>query len=286
MSDEEAVTSRIPASMRRPDFPGRLVLLGAAVAGRSLSPRFQNAALRAAGIPLEYEAVDVDAGSLDAMLASLRAVNGAGNVTIPHKEAVAARCDELTPLARRCGAVNTFWHAGGRLVGHNTDVGGADMVARSLLRHAVSGARVALVGAGGAAAAMLAAVEGWEGARATVHNRHMPRAAQLADRFATIARATPSLEEALEGAALVVNATPLGSRDDDPFPVPLDRLPAGAAVLDLVYHPTETRWVQAAREAGHWAADGRGMLVEQGALAFERWFGIVPDRNVMWTAVG
>jgi shikimate dehydrogenase len=62
-------------------------------------------------------------------------------------------------------------------------------------------------------------------------------------------------------------------------------LPAGAAVFDLVYHANETAWVRAVRDAGHWASDGRGMLVEQGALAFERWLGVVPDRDVMWAAV-
>lgn len=265
-------------------LPGRLVLLGHPVA-HSLSPVFQNAALAAAGIDLVYETMDVPPGALDAALARLRSDRAAGNVTIPHKEAVAARCDRLTPLARRCGAVNVFWHDDEGLVGDNSDVGGADMVARALLHGAPEGARVAILGAGGAAAAMLAAVEGWEGATATVHNRSMPRARALADRFSTVARAAESLDDALGGATLVVNATPMGLRDADPLPVPIDRLPAGCAVFDLVYHAAETRWVRLARGAGHWAADGRGMLVEQGAIAFERWFGVAPDRNAMWTAV-
>ncbi|MDB4879207.1 MAG: Shikimate dehydrogenase [Gemmatimonadetes bacterium] len=265
-------------------LPGRLVLLGHPVA-QSLSPRFQNAALRAAGIPLTYELLDVEPAALDATLQQLRRQDAAGNATSPHKEAMAARCDRLTPLAERCGAVNVFWHERGALVGDNSDVGGADVTARALLRGAPQGARVALIGAGGAAAAMLAAVEGWEGARAVVYNRHMPRARQLADRFASIATTADTMDEALRSATLVVNATPLGHRDDDPFPVPVARLPRGAAVFDLVYHPTETVWVRAARDAGHWAADGRGMLVEQGAIAFTRWFGVEPDRNAMWTAM-
>ena len=264
--------------------PGRLVLLGHPVA-HSLSPRFQNAALRAAGIPLVYELLDVAPAGLDAALRTLKSQRAAGNVTIPHKEAMARRCDRLTPLAARCAAVNVFWHEAGVLVGDNSDVGGADMVARALLRGRHAGARVALLGAGGAAAAMLAAVEGWEGARAMVHNRHMPRAQQLASRFAPFARAADSVADALSGATLVVNATPLGLHDGDPFPLPVEQLPRGAAVLDLVYHPLETSWVRAAREAGHWAADGRGMLVEQGAIAFQRWFGVEPDRNAMWTAM-
>jgi shikimate dehydrogenase len=263
--------------------PGRLVLLGHPVA-HSVSPRFQNAALRAAGIPLVYETLDVPPAALASTVSSLREQSAAGNVTIPHKESFAALCDRLSSLAARCGAVNTFWHHEGALVGDNTDVGGFDMVARALLRGRTSGARVALIGAGGAAAAVLAAVEQWEGASVRLYNRHMPRAQQLAERFSTITSAAATIDDALRDATLVVNATPLGMRDDA-IPVPIGAMPHGAAVFDLVYRANETAWVRAAREAGHWAADGRGMLVEQGALAFERWFDVSPDRDVMWTAM-
>jgi shikimate dehydrogenase len=263
--------------------PGRLLLLGHPVA-HSLSPRFQNAALRAAGIPLEYEALDVAPADLDAVLRRLAAENAAGNVTIPHKEAVGARCVRVTPMAARCGAVNVFWHEAGALVGDNTDVGGVDVMAAALLGADRSAARVALIGAGGAAAAVLCAVEGWGGARAQVYNRHMPRAEQLVARFPSVAAVAPTVEEALRGATLVVNATPVGMRDDA-HPVPIASLPAGAAVLDLVYRAHETAWVRAARDAGHRAADGEGMLLEQGALAFARWFGAEPDRSAMWRAM-
>jgi shikimate dehydrogenase len=93
-----------------------------------------------------------------------------------------------------------------------------------------------------------------------------------------------SLSDALHGATLVVNATPVGMRDQA-FPVPIDLIPRGAAVLDLVYRSGETAWATAAREAGHRAADGMGMLVEQGALAFERWFAREADRTAMWRAM-
>lgn len=263
--------------------PGRLVLLGHPVA-HSISPRFQNAALRRAGIALTYEALDVPPEQLDDTLRELARQNGAGNVTIPHKEAVAARCVRVTDLARRCAAVNTFWHEDGALCGHNTDVGGAELTMRTLLGGETRGARLALVGAGGSAAAVLCAAEGWEGAHVRVYNRHMSRAEQLAARFPAIATAMSSLEEALRDVRLVVNATPIGMRDDA-HPVPIALLPRGAAVFDLVYRAHETAWVRAARDAGHRAADGEGMLLEQGALAFERWFGVAPDRNAMWKAM-
>ena len=103
--------------------PGRLVLLGHPVT-HSLSPVFQNAALKAAKIPLQYEALDVSSRELRAVLRHLKDSNAAGNVTIPHKIAVHDRCDRLTDLAARVGAVNTFWYESGKLHGDNTDVGG------------------------------------------------------------------------------------------------------------------------------------------------------------------
>lgn len=265
------------------ETPGRLLLLGHPVT-HSMSPRFQNAALRAAGIPLEYEALDVEPSRLDDVLRDLAAVNAAGNATIPHKEALFQRCAHRSEIAERCGAVNVFWHERGELHGDNTDVAAVDVVARALLGAGVPTARVALIGAGGGAAAVLCAVERWGSASAALYNRHMPRAEQLAARFPAVASAVGSFDEALRGATLIVNATPIGMRDDA-HPVPVDLLPAGAAVFDLVYRPSETSWVRAARNAGHRATDGEGMLLEQGALAFERWFGRAPDRQAMWRAM-
>jgi shikimate dehydrogenase len=265
------------------ELPGRLVLLGHPVA-HSLSPRFQNAALHAAGIPLVYEAIDVPPQALRRTLAELASVRASGNVTIPHKEDVAACCRRLTPLAERCGAVNTFWHEEGQLVGDNTDVGGVDAIAALLLGDARPTATVALLGAGGSAAAVVAAVERWGDARVRVYNRNVDRAQILAARFGAVVDVVGSVEEALDGAALVVNATPVWLKDDA-FPVPVSALPREAAVFDLVYRAHETAWVRAAREAGHRAADGEGMLVEQGALSFERWFGVAPDRGAMWHAL-
>lgn len=268
--------------MSRP-LPGRLVLLGHPVA-HSRSPLFQNAALRAASIPLVYETLDVAPDELPRTIEQLRERSASGNVTIPHKEAFAALCTRLTPIAERCGAVNTFWHEDGALVGDNTDVGGVDAIALALLGPARATANVALIGAGGSAAAVVAAAERWGHARVSLYNRSMDRARSLAERFAAVTATAASLEHALEGATLVVNATPVGLRDDA-HPVPVSMLPRDAAVFDLAYRAGETAWVRAARNAGHPAADGEGMLVEQGALSFERWFGVPPDRDAMWRAM-
>jgi shikimate dehydrogenase len=260
-------------------LPGRLVLLGHPVS-HSLSPVFQNAALRASGIPLVYEALDVGGRELRSVLRQLRTSNGAGNVTIPHKIAVHDLCDELTDLAARVGAVNTFWIDSNKLHGDNTDVGGFDAAARALLGGQITGARVVLLGAGGAAASVLAAIEDWPDAKVTVVARHADRAAALAQRFPDVARAEMSVERPVRDATLIVNATPVGQRDEE-HPTDVAHIPKSAAVLDLVYRRGGTPWVRAVRAKGIRAADGLPMLLEQGALAFRRWFGQDPDREAM-----
>lgn len=264
-------------------LPGRLVLIGHPVA-HSLSPTFQNAALRAAGLSLRYEAFDIAPDRLADAAARLREIAASGNVTVPHKEAFAALCGRLTPIAERVGAVNTFWTEDGVLVGDNTDVGGfEEAVARAFGAQRVW-RRVALIGAGGGAAAVAAAAERWAGCRVALWSRDPERVERLATRFRDVQRAdTP--EAALQDAELVVNATPLGLGPDDAFPVPVQALPARACVFDLAYVRAETAWVRAARATGRPAADGLGMLVAQGALAFERWFGEAPDREAMWASL-
>lgn len=263
--------------------PGRLVLLGHPVS-HSLSPRFQNAALRAAGIPLVYEALDVPPAALPDVLALLQRERAAGNVTVPHKLAVAARCARRTPVAERTGAVNTFWHEDGALVGDNTDVAGFDALARHVLGAAPPAAVVAVIGAGGGAAAVCAAVEQWPGSRVRVHARDPRRAAALASRFPGLVAVAPSIDAALADATIVVNATPIGLAGSA-MPVAVERLPRDAAVMDLAYRAGETPWVRAARAAGHAAADGLEMLIAQGADAFTRWFGRDPDRAAMRAAL-
>lgn len=274
--------------------PTRLVLLGSPVA-QSLSPTFQNAALDIAGLPVRYEALETPAAALDGVLAQLALEGAAGNVTIPHKVAVHDRCSVLTPTAARAGAVNTFWFSDGTLHGDNTDVGGFRAAVDELLAGAPLPSRVILLGAGGAAAAVCAAAEEWGAQSVDVVARSRGAAHRLAARFpalVTIVDDAASIvpEEPRRGrrpgaAPLVVNATPLGASDGDLLPIDVALLPAGSAVVDLVYRRGETRFVREARAAGHRAADGLTMLLEQGALSFERWFGIAPDRQAMRRSV-
>lgn len=264
-------------------LPGRLVLLGHPVS-HSLSPAFQNAALQQAELPLVYEALDVAPDDLPSTLEVLVSQRAAGNVTIPHKDAVARACTVRTAIAERAGAVNTFWvDDEGRLVGDNTDVAGFEALADTVgvMR---AGAVVACLGSGGAASAVCAAVERWPGAVVRLFGRSVERSAALAARFAPCVQLAGTELDALSVATVVVNATPVGMRDDD-LPVPIAALPRDARVMDLVYRPGETRWVREARTAGHRAVDGCEMLLQQGAAAFERWFHRPPDVDVMRAAL-
>jgi shikimate dehydrogenase len=265
------------------DLPGRLVLIGDPVS-HSLSPTMQNAALRAAHIPLTYEAVRVPHGDLGRLLEELREVSGAGNVTIPHKRVVLELCADLTGAAARAGACNTFRFENGQLLVDNTDVPAFDMVARRLLGDDIAKAAVTVLGAGGAAAAVLTAIERWPGAKVSIVNRRHEHATHLAQAFSDVARAEPDMDRALATATLVVNATPIGQHDDL-YPCDLAALAPKAAVFDLVYRRGETPWVNEARRRGHRATDGMPMLLEQGALAFEKWFAVKPDREVMRRAL-
>lgn len=259
------------------------MLLGHPVA-HSLSPRFQTAALAAAGIDVRYEALDVDPAGFEDVVAQLTRERVAGNVTVPFKERMHDACDVLTPLARRVGAVNTFWvDDAGALGGDNTDVGGFDLAVRAVLGGAPRDLAVGVLGAGGAAAAVLAAVESWPGCAAHVFNRTPERARLLCERFGSFAQPVDDVG-VVAGAQLVVNATSIGLRDDA-LPIDIGLLPVEAVVVDLVYRPGETAFVRAVRARGMRAIDGLVMLCEQGALAFERWFGRPPDRAVMWDAL-
>ncbi len=255
-------------------IPSRLVLVGHPVS-HSLSPAFQNAALEALALPLRYDAVDVPPDHLAAALAAFARDGVAGNVTIPHKVAVAqvARC---TPLAQRVGAVNTFWHTQGVLHGDNTDVVGVMAALQRLHPEATWPAcRCVVLGAGGSAAAVLVALDQLGCREIRVAAREIARASALLQRVgvvgSVVAFTAASLAEAVGEAAVVINATSIGLTDETE-PVPISALAPGAVVLDLVYRPGETAWVRRARAAGHPAADGRTMLLEQGAAAFAVWF--------------
>ncbi len=265
-------------------LPGRLVLLGHPVA-HSLSPVMHNAALAAAGIPLTYELLDVAPSALAAAFTTLARERAAGNVTVPHKSAAASLMNDVSAVANRIEAVNTFHTSPeGTLTGDNTDPFGFAALVRATLGREPHGAHFVLIGAGGAAAAVLATIEGWSQCSASVYSRNSKRAEHLVARFPDVSRVERLTDDEPMRGEIVVNATPIGLGNDD-VPVPLDQLDSNAAIIDLVYRRGETAWVRRARADGRIASDGLPMLLEQGAAAFEIWFGVQPDRDAMWSAL-
>ncbi len=263
-------------------LPGRLVLLGHPVS-HSLSPAFQNAALRHAALPVRYELLEVAPAALDATLEALIADNTWGNATIPHKAHVASRCARVSALAERVGAVNTFWIENGTLVGDNTDVGGFRALLWETAPDLDRTKPVVVLGAGGSAAAVLTALEQDGFLDVRVCSRTEARALALCERFSA-ARVESNAEASVRGASLVINATPSGL-DDSSTPIDAELIEPSAVVLDLIVGRHDTPLVRAARARGLRSADGLTMLIEQGALAFEGWFGVAPDRDVMRRAV-
>ncbi len=272
--------------------PARLVLLGHPVS-HSLSPKMHNAALRSVGLTQRYDGIDVELQELGDILQLLSGENGAGNVTVPHKEAVFSLCNSCSPIAKRAGAVNTFWFDDSQLVGHNTDVDGAKLTIEALVPEGLSQKKCAIIGAGGSAAAVLLALDLLQVGEVWIYNRSIGRATQLAERVSVKATECATLQDAISGAALVVNATPVGLWGNE-LPFDPDLLEPDAALFDLTYranasvgdHAADTPLILAARERGVSTRNGLGMLVEQGALSFECWFGIAAPRDVMRHAVG
>ena len=252
----------------------------------SLSPAMHNAAFRALGLDAVYVALrvpPVPPEALRAVLAMQAATGGAGNVTVPHKEAVEGFVARKTDVCARVGACNTFWTEDGALVGDNTDVFGV-ATALERLGAAKRGERWLVIGTGGSARAT-AVTAADRGATLFVRSRDGARAKAFATWAKGIGVATSVANGPVE-VDVAINATPLGLAGHDPLPVDLNHIPGVQRALDLVYAPGETRWVHALRERGIEAMDGREMLVQQGAAAFERFFpGVDAPVEVMRAAV-
>ena len=267
----------------------RLALIGHPVA-HSRSPDMMTAAFGALGLDAAYERRDTPPGSLDATLAALWDDGYLGaNVTVPWKAAVRDALASVDELARRCGAVNTLVRAGNGFHGINTDAPG---FTRALAEAgvALAGQRVVVIGAGGAARAAVVAAEMAGAGRVTVLARDVTRARALGP--AVAAFGASEARAAVADATLLVQATPCGMSGGPPgeavvAAVELARCAPGALAVDLVYAPRQTPWMGAARAAGMRVLDGVGvgMLVHQGAEAFERWFGRAAPVDVMRAAV-
>jgi shikimate dehydrogenase len=270
----------------------RVALLGKPLRRRH-SQVMHDAAFAAAGIDAHYELLEIEPDAVEAAVREAHGPDWLGlGVTAPYKRVVAALCDEVEAAARTIGAVNNVVRTDdGRLVGFNSDAPGFRAAVEGLRGGPLAGLRVVVAGAGGAAHAIVFACLVAGAARVRVGNRTGSAAAALAGRFRTVGSGTvdggglddPDFAGALREADLAVNATTVGMIDPG-VTLDVDLLPDAAAVFDVVYVPPETPLLAAARRRGLRAANGSEMLVQQAAIAFERWTGVADMAAVMRAA--
>jgi len=275
--------------------PLRLGIFGWPVE-HSKSPAMHESAARALGIPLTYETFAVAPDALEEAIRRkhAEAIDGY-NLTVPHKQTIMRLVDGVSAEARAIGAVNTVVRTESRYVGHNTDAPG---FIRSLEEGGLSpeGCRVSVVGAGGAARAGIVGRSQAAAVRITVLARRLGQAVDLVENLRDRvdaeldARALEDAREPFAKSDLLVQATSatLASNPlSDSFAeaLPMDALPRGAAVVDMVYQPLRTSVLAKAERLDLHTIDGLGMLLHQGAIAFEMWTGVSPSLDVMRAAL-
>jgi shikimate dehydrogenase len=271
----------------------KLAVLGHPI-GHTLSPIMHNASIKALGLEHQYEygKLDVPPGELMTRLAQLPGEGYAGiNLTIPLKEVAFQGLEYLDVSAKTLGAVNTVEFTENGMTGHNTDGYGFLKALEEAFGRTLEGDSVFVLGCGGAgrAVALMAALNG---ARSiTLADMDVVRVANLA---AEISRLAPNVvvvksmgggSASCREAGLVIQASPVGMKKDDPSLLPPEAFRAGQRVFDLIYMYPETAFLRAAKSAGAQTANGLGMLLHQGAKAFEIWTGINPDIKAMRTAL-
>jgi len=253
----------------------------------ALSPVVQNAAFQEAGVDGVYVSLLCKADDLQGFIRGIGGSGGGGNLTLPHKERAATVVDHPSDAVRRIGACNTFWGEDGKIFGDNTDIEGFRRALREFLGRSPEGYRVLMIGAGGAARASLLALLEDDVREVLITNRTTERARAVARRIGDERTRVAETCNELQGGSfdLVVNTTSLGLSEDDPLPFDLAQLDRAGAVMDLVYGLNGTRFVKVARNLGIRATDGREMLVQQGAVAFERWWGDAAPLPAMQAAM-
>jgi shikimate dehydrogenase len=256
--------------------------------GHSLSPLLHNTAFSALGLDWVSVGFPVASGDARAAITGAQALSVRGlSVTMPHKEEVADIVEQRSDSASRLAAVNCVSFESAAIVGDNTDGAGLLAALRRGDRFDPAGQRCLVIGAGGAARAVILALAGAGAREVIVVNRTSERAdvaAQLAGE-----RGRVGVPEDAVGSDLVVNATPIGmgttpARGPDVMPLAPELLGAGQVVVDLIYHPLETPWLAASRRRGAQTSNGLGMLIHQAALQLAIWTGQEQPVEAMWAA--
>jgi len=256
-------------------------LLGWPVA-HSRSPVIHNHWLQKYGIPGRYLLFGVPPERLEPAVRGLSALGLRGcNVTTPHKQAIFPLLDRVDALARTIGAVNTVVvEKDGSLTGFNNDGNGFIQSLRDADPQWSPGSGPILVlGAGGASRAVVASLAAQGAKEIRVTNRTRDKAQQIADAVGSVVTVVPweQRTDALDGIAMLANATSLGMTGKGALDMPLDRLPRHALVGDLIYIPPETALLAAARARGNTTVNGLGLLLNQARPAFNAWFGVMPE---------
>ena len=258
--------------------PPRAFVIGHPVA-HSRSPLLHGFWLAAYGLAGSYERIDVAPDALPGFIAGLRDVGFVGgNVTVPHKTALLDLLTDVDAAAQAIGAVNTLWFEAGRLRGGNTDALGFLAALDAEAPGWDAGRRALVLGAGGAARAVVYGLLG-RGLAVTVLNRTRAAADALARDFGPNVTARPwaDWQACAPDADLLVNATTLGMAGQPPLALALAALPARAVVCAIVYVPLETGLLRAAAARGLRVVGGLGMLLHQAVPGFARWFGRTPE---------
>lgn len=247
----------------------------------SLSPAMHNAAYEELGLNWVYLPLPVpDQGALMRVVGAIRSLPYVGfNVTMPYKQIMLELCDEVAMFAQMAGAVNTVHCVDGRLIGYNTDGRGLLESLAEETGFTPEGRRVVILGTGGAAGAAMVGFVLGKAAHMTVAGRDTDKADQMLARVENYLRGVQvqpvgfdgQLETLVREADLIVNATSLGMKQDDPSPVPTEWLREGQIVCDMTYACADTALLAGARSVGAKALGGLGMLVAQGALAVDIW---------------
>lgn len=247
----------------------------------SLSPRLHNYWLDCYGLDGLYLPLEIAPADLADCLSFMQKAGFRGaNLTVPHKEAVLAHCAVVDEAVTACGAANTIWLENGQWHATNTDVYGyRTHLCQTLGMELLKGKQAVVLGAGGAARAVVLALQQLQADRVTIVNRDLTRAQGLQALFPVITDVTgwEDTAKALEGADLLINTTVLGMKGKEPLTLDLAPLTPQAVVSDIVYTPLETPLLHQARVRGLRTVDGLGMLLHQAVDGFARWFGVRPE---------
>lgn len=281
--------------MRNYTVRTKLVLLLGNPLGHTLSPAMHNRLFEKLDLDYLYLPVEVSAEDLETVFSGLKKMNVAGfNVTIPHKIAIMDKLDELDPLAKVIGAVNTICIKEGRSIGYNTDGEGFVKYLETTLNTSIENKKIFIIGCGGASRGISMTMASRGAAKIYLCNRTASKAEAVAGeinvKIRPCAEAIPQtpaeMEKALAECDILVNATSVGMQPHaDDIPIDEALLRKELAVADLVYMPLMTRLLSAAQQRGCAIVKGHGMLVHQGALGFKMWTGVEPIIEEMFAGM-